>query len=89
MVTQQRHPSGPLSSDAVRLGRVREVLARGGQRGSWQGVGYAVYVAALFGLAWGLPLAQQALRAVDPGPLRAAAQGSSPCLLYTSDAADE
>lgn len=78
MVTQQRHPSGPLSSDAVRLGRVREVLARGGQRGSWQGVGYAVYVAALFGLAWGLPLAQQALRAVDPGPLRAAAQGSSP-----------
>ena len=67
-----------LSSDEARLGRVREVLARGGQRGSWHNVGYAVYVAALFGLVWGLPLAQQALRAADPGPWRAAAQGSSP-----------
>lgn len=65
-------------SDTARMHRVREVLARGGRRGSWQNAAYAVYVAVLFALFWGLPFTQQALRGVDPEPWRAAADGSSP-----------
>lgn len=65
-------------NDLARMRRVREILARGGQRGSWRNAGYAVYVAVLFALFWGLPFTQQTLRTVDPQPWRSAAQGSSP-----------
>jgi hypothetical protein len=55
--------------DRARLERARRVVTGGAEPSSWNTAGYAVYVAVLFAVAWGLPLGQDLVRTVDPSRL--------------------